>query len=120
MSQQFLRLLPQGSAAGMQPSHLTDPNAFTTEDKTELIDNFYATSDNSLSTGVWECAPCREVNESYPVHEMVSVISGSVTLTDADGNAETFTAGDFFFIPKGAYCIWENTETMRKFFMSAV
>ena len=101
----------------MQPSHMTNPDDFTTDDKTELIDLLFANEDESIQTGVWECAPCREVYDAYPVHELMSVISGSLTLTDADGNAQTFTAGDVFFIPKGNRCVWEITETLRKFYM---
>ncbi len=119
MSNSYIRLLPQGSAAGLQPSEMTDPGAFTTDDKTELNDTFFATDDESILTGVWECAPCREEFDAYPVHEMMSVISGSLTLTDAEGRAETFTPGDMFFIPKGTPCTWEITETLRKFYMIA-
>ncbi len=119
MSNSYIRLLPQGSAAGLQPSDMTDPGAFTTDDKTELNDTFFATEDESILTGVWECAPCREEIDAYPVHEMMSVISGSLTLTDAEGRAETFTPGDMFFIPKGTPCTWEITETLRKFYMIA-
>jgi len=115
----FMRLLPQGSAAGLQPSDMTPADAFTTEDKTELNDTFFATGDESILTGVWECAPSKEIIDSYPVHEMMTVISGSVTLTDPEGRSETYAAGDTFFIPKGTACTWEITETLRKFYMIA-
>ena len=115
----FMRLLPEGSAAGLQASDMTPVDAFTTDDKTELNDTFFATDDESILTGVWECAPCKEVIDSYPVHEMMTVISGSVTLTDPGGISETFTAGDTFFIPRGTPCTWEITETLRKFYMIA-
>jgi len=37
----------------------------------------------------------------YPVHEMMTILSGSVTLTSTDdGTSETFTAGDTFLLPK--------------------
>ena len=119
MSTSPIRILPQGSERGMQPSDLVNPDDFTTDDKTELIDSHFATEDGSILTGVWECAPCREEIDAYPVHEMMSVISGSVTLTDADGKQQTFTAGDVFFIPKGTRCVWEITEKLRKFYMIA-
>ncbi|CUJ95598.1 hypothetical protein RUE5091_01561 [Ruegeria denitrificans] len=48
---------------------------------------------------------------------MMTVISGSVTLTHPDGGAETFTAGDTFFIKKGSKLIWEITEKLRKYYM---
>ena len=120
MASTSFRLLPGGDAeTGMQPSNLTAPEAFTTDNHSELDHRFFATSDESVLSGVWECAPCKEEIESYPVHEMMTVISGSVTLTNADGQSETFTAGDTFFIPKGPKCTWQITDTLRKFYMIA-
>ncbi len=103
----------------MVPSDLVGADAFTTDDHTETIHEAFATPDSSIQSGIWECAPCREEIAAYPVHEMMTVISGSVTLTHPDGRAETFAAGDTFFIPKGAPCVWEITETLRKFYMIA-
>jgi len=120
MTSQIYRLLPGGDPeSGLQPSDMTSPDAFTGEDRTELNHTFFATGDESILSGVWECAPCREEIDAYPVHEMMTVISGSVTLTDAGGQTQTFTAGDSFFIPKGTKCVWEITETLRKFYMIA-
>lgn len=106
-------------ATGMAPSDMVDPGDFTTDDRTELISHHYTTDDQSILTGVWECAPCREVIDAYPVHEMMTVLEGSVTLTDADGHAETYEAGDTFFVPKGTPCTWEITKKLRKFYMIA-
>ncbi len=105
--------------ANMQPSDMCPPEAFTSKDKSELNHTHFATDDDSILSGVWECAPSREVIDAYPVHEMMTVISGALTLTHADGRSETFTAGDTFFIAKGTKLIWEITETLRKFYMIA-
>ncbi len=107
-------------AEGMEPSNFTSPDDFTTDDKTEINRTVYATDDESVLAGVWECAPCREEIDSYPVNEMMTVVSGSVTLTNPeDGSSETYTAGDSFFVAKGTRCIWEITETLRKFYFIA-
>lgn len=106
-------------ATGMVPSDMVDPDDFTTDDRTELISHHYTTDDQIIMTGVWECAPCKEEIEAYPVHEMMTVLDGSVTVTGADGQAETYEAGDTFFIPKGTPCTWEITKKMRKFYMIA-
>lgn len=112
------RLLPNGHPeTGLGPSDMVSPEAFTTDDHTETNYTFYATHNESTLSGVWECAPTREEIDAYPVHEMMTVISGSVTLTDAVGGQQTFTAGDTFFIAKGTPCTWEITETLRKFYM---
>ncbi len=105
--------------AKMDKSDLTAPEAFTSSDRTELIHSVFETEDESVLSGVWECAPCREEIDAYPVHEMMTVISGSVTLTHPDGRAETFRAGDTFFVAKGSPCTWEITEKLRKFYMIA-
>jgi uncharacterized cupin superfamily protein len=115
----FYRLLKDGHPeSGMSSSDMIAAAAFTTDDHTELNHTFYATADESILSGVWECAPCRVQIDAYPVHEMMTVISGSVTLS-RDERSETFTAGDTFFIARGTPCIWEVTETLRKFYMIA-
>lgn len=105
--------------AGMQPSGFTPPEAFTTNDKTEINHFYHAAADESILAGVWECAPTREVIAAYPVHEMMTILSGSVTVTMTGGKPETFTKGDTFFIEKGTPCVWEITETLRKYYMIA-
>ncbi len=120
MTNKVHRLLSDGDPdIGMQPSNFTPPESFTSDDHSELNHFFFAAADESILSGVWESAPCKEEIESYPVHEMMTVISGSVTLTDADGKSETFTSGDTFFVPKGTKCTWHITETLRKFYMIA-
>ena len=120
MTDKIVRLLSGGDpVTGMQVSDMAGADTFTSDDHSELNHTFFSTPDESILTGVWECAPCKESYESYPVHEMMTVLSGSLTLTDADGHAEIFTVGDTFFIPKGTKLIWEITETLRKFYMIA-
>jgi uncharacterized cupin superfamily protein len=117
MTERDFRLPPDPAA--MQPSDICPPEAFTSADHSELNFTAFATDGEEILSGVWECAPSREVIDAYPVHEMMTVISGSLTLTHADGRAETFTKGDTFFIAKGTPVIWEITETLRKFYMIA-
>jgi uncharacterized cupin superfamily protein len=50
---------------------------------------------------------------------MMTVISGSLTVTNEDGEAETFTSGDSLFIPKGAKVTWHITETLKKYYLIA-
>ena len=103
--------------AGMTPSSFTSPGAFTGDDKREVNHYFHATEDESILAGVWECAPCLEEIESYPANELMTVLAGSLTLTDEEGNKEVYTTGDTFFIPKGAKVTWHITETLRKYYL---
>ncbi|MEM7194277.1 MAG: cupin domain-containing protein [Pseudomonadota bacterium] len=103
--------------AGMAPSQFTPDSCFTSVDHSETNHTFFASEDESVLAGVWECAPCVEDIEGYPVNEMMTVLSGSVTLTTPDGQVQTFTSGDSFFIAKGAPCRWEITETLKKYYL---
>lgn len=119
MNTTFSRFEAQPSE-GMQPSAFADSSAFTTANRTETNHTYFSNDDESVLAGVWECAPCKEVIESYPVNEMMTVLSGSVTLTDSEtGKSDTFSAGDTFFIPKGTSCIWEITKTLKKYYFIA-
>ncbi|WP_338550322.1 cupin domain-containing protein [Roseovarius phycicola] len=101
----------------METSALAPAEAFTTDDKTELNHTHFATNDESVLTGTWECAPTREEIDAYPVHEMMTLISGRLRLTHPDGAVEEFGPGDTFYIAKGAPVVWEITERLRKFYM---
>lgn len=118
MSQGFFRYKanPDG---GMQPSDFTPAETFTTSNTSEVNHFYFKTDDDSILTGVWESAPCKQEIQAYPVHELMTVMSGSVTLTGADGMSETFTTGDTFFVAKGTPLTWEITETLRKFYLIA-
>ena len=115
----YRMLAADDPAVTMVPSDICPKEAFTTDDHTELNHEFYATKDESILAGVWTCAPSREVIDAYPVHEMMTVLSGSVSITNEAGETETFTSGDSFFIHKGAKVIWEITETLTKHYMIA-
>ena len=120
MSETFHRFLPDGHPErGMEPSNAVPAGAFSTGDHTETRHKVYESPDGSITSGVWECAPFSVDIDAYSVSEMMTILSGSLSLIDADGKKETFGAGDTFLIPKGAKVTLEVTEKLRKFYMIA-
>ena len=118
MKKGFCKFLPSGDpVSGMQPTDAVPPDAFTTEDKIERGHEFFVSDDTKTAAGLWECAPCIEEFDDYPYNEMITVISGSVSLTNENGESETFTSGDTFFIAKDAKIKWEITEKLLKYYM---
>ena len=118
MSDIIHRFLPDGHPeTGLEPSSGVPEGLFTTDDHTELSHTVFETADCSITSGVWECAPILVEIDAYSVNELMTVLSGRLTLTDAQGKKETFTAGDTFLVPKGAKVTLEITETLRKFYM---
>jgi uncharacterized cupin superfamily protein len=120
MAARLLRLRSDGEgASGFQQSSFLPLDAFTTEDHTELDCSYYAAEDGSVMVGVWECAPCKLSIDSFPVSEFMSVISGTLTVTNDDGSEEIFRAGDTLFVPKGIKSSWQVKEKLRVFYVIA-
>ena len=107
--------IPEGD---MLPSSLIAAEAFTTDDHSESIFTVYQSEDGAVMSGIWACAPCLQDIPAYPVNEMMTIISGSLTLTDGDGKSCTYGPGDSLFVPKGAGFTWNITESLKKYFMN--
>jgi len=86
-------------------------------DPVETGHNYFVDETERLSAGVWECTPYTAEFDAYPVDEFCHILAGRVTITDGDGHAETFVAGDAFVIPRGLKCTWDMPETLRKYYV---
>ena len=108
------------NAAGeKKPSRLAPKASFTTDATDETTMSFYEAEDGSVSSGVWECPPCKFEVPSYPVNEMMTIVSGALTITNADGVVETFGPGEVVFAVKGSEMTWEITERLVKYYMTS-
>ena len=112
------KILPDGDAPS-SPSRLIPKACFTTTETDESSIPFYNAGDGSVSAGIWERAPCKLEILAYPVNEMMTIISGALTITHADGSAETFEPGEVVFVAKGSKMTWEITERLRKYYMTS-
>ena len=55
-----------------------------------------------------------DVSEPFPYDEFVLVLEGEVTLTDLEGNAQTYREGDSFTVPKGWRGTWDMPARYRE------
>ena len=101
------------------PSALIPEACFTSDETDETIQPFFESKDGSVASGVWECPPCKVDIPSYPVNEMMAIISGALTITNADGVEETFGPGEVVFAAKGSQMTWHITERLRKYYMTS-
>ena len=118
MSANTFKILPE-PASEKKPSKLIPKACFTTEATDETTQSFYEAEDGSVSTGVWECPPCKMDIDSYPVNEMMTIICGALTMTNAEGVQETFGPGEVVFVSKGSTLTWHITERLRKYYMTS-
>jgi len=119
MTDSTFKILPESGQEKI-PSNLIPKHSFTTPETDETTIPFYRAEDGSVSAGIWECPPCKLEIESYPVNEMMTIISGSLTMTNSDGVEETFGPGEVVFASKGAHMVWHITERLKKYFMTSV
>ena len=119
MSDNTFKILPDSNGEKI-PSNLIPKASFSTAETDETTIPFYRAEDGSVSAGIWECPPCKLEIEGYPVNEMMTIISGALTITNADGVDETFGPGEVVFASKGARMTWHITERLKKYFMISV
>ena len=116
-----IRLHPDGSPqSGMGPWKIMDhENILSSEAKDRAVEMFNTelTEPSRVRVGVWEAQPYKEKLIDYQCNEFMHVIAGSCTIIEEDGRKETFSMGESFFMPAGFNGIWEQEETMKKFYM---
>ena len=73
----------------------------------------YTDTTGRFWSGTWSSETFEAELQTYPYHEFAYVEDGSITLTDADGTAQDFNAGDAFFIPEGVECAVTVSDAVR-------
>ena len=64
----------------------------------------YTNTTGRFFSGTWVSGAFESEQRPFPYYEFAFVHDGSITLTDAEGAAQEFNAGDAFFIPEGVKC----------------
>lgn len=120
MPGQLIKFSPDGDPEkGLEPCQYCSPDRVIGEMPTETGFNFFTNAAGNLTSGVWEATPFKEHTgpKGYGVDEFMYILSGSVTLTGDDGKSITVKAGEAFVISREWVGSWENTETMRKYYV---
>lgn len=71
-----------------------------------------------IVSGLWKSNVAMVKIDGHPVNEVCFVVEGSVTVTDADGRAEAFGAGEGFLLPRGFKGLWSNSDDFVKLFVA--
>jgi uncharacterized cupin superfamily protein len=73
----------------------------------------YESTDGKYFTGLWRATP-GSWRISYSEWEYCEMLEGTSVVTAADGQSNTFKAGDRFVLEPGFEGIWTVTETTLK------
>lgn len=112
-----LQMTPEGAGnMKLEPCSVVPPEAVIDGKPVEQGAVISESTDGNFIIGIWESTPYAETFDEYPGDEFCQVLSGKVTLTDEAGNAQTFVAGESYFVPKGFKGTFRVEETMRKYY----
>jgi uncharacterized cupin superfamily protein len=82
------------------------------------LQNLYQDPTGKFVAGVWDCTPMRRVPGTLERSELMHIIEGSGSITNADGVVFEFSAGDTFLVPVGMGYQWRSDCYVRKLFCS--
>jgi uncharacterized cupin superfamily protein len=80
--------------------------------------SYFADLTGQLTTGIWSSTPYERRPAVFTRHELMHILDGEAILTDANGKAHAFKAGETVFVPIGAQVAWKNTVPVRKIYCS--
>lgn len=92
------------------------PDKIVAGQPTTKLQNYYTDPTGQFFSGIWESSPGKW-RVDYGEEEFCAILAGKAILTDADGEAQAFTVGDAFIIPKGFKGTWETIEPLRKWYV---
>lgn len=71
-----------------------------------------------VQVGIWECTPGGWSIENRPNTEVVHILRGAATITDAGGSVRELVAGSAVVLPLGWSGRWDITATIRKLYVT--
>jgi uncharacterized cupin superfamily protein len=71
-----------------------------------------------VQVGIWECTPGGWSIADRPNTEIVHLLRGEATITDADGAVRQLVAGSAVVLPRGWSGRWDITATIRKLYVT--
>lgn len=96
----------------------TDPSPYLSEMPEMGLLSLYKDQSGKFEVGLWECSPMQRVPATLARSELMIILEGSGSITNADGMIFEFKAGDTLLVPVGMGYQWHNTETVKKVFCS--
>lgn len=78
--------------------------------------NQFASADETFKCGIWDSTPYQRTPIHFHHTELMHLLAGEVTFTDAAGRTATFRKGDTYIIEQGADCSWDSQVDVAKIY----
>ena len=100
----------------MTPMGDLDESRYTGDVPTQHIHTVFTDVTGQMTAGIWDSTAMHVKPYVFMRNELMHLLEGSVTITNCDGVARTFSAGDTFLVPKGMTYQWDSEGYVKKFF----
>jgi uncharacterized cupin superfamily protein len=104
------------NATTLSPSNPPAAHLLLGETPSCRSNNHFKSADGQFSCGVWDSTPYQRVAIHFHKCELMHLLAGEVSFTDAAGRNATFRAGDTFIIEQGADCTWDSQVDVAKIY----
>jgi uncharacterized cupin superfamily protein len=111
-----LELLRPDPQAALAPSPGPAPEILLSPAPEQRDKPYFTDLTGQWSVGVWDSSAYRRKTIAFPRHELMHILEGAVSLTEAGGPTHEFRAGDTFFVPMGTRCDWRTDGYLRKLY----
>lgn len=100
----------------LTPSNPPAAHLLLGETPTCRSSNQFASGDELFKCGIWDSTPYQRTPIFFHHTELMHLLAGEVTFTDAAGRSATFSKGDTYIIEQGAECSWDSQEHVAKIY----
>ena len=104
--------------AELPANTVQDPALYESEAPAMGWLTLYQDPGGKFQAGIWDCSPMKRVAGTLERSELMHILEGSGSITNADGVVFNFSAGDTFLVPIGMGYQWQNDEYVKKIFCS--
>ncbi len=111
-----LRAIKLDPQVKLSPSSPPSPEMLHSPVPSQHAHEYFEDATKQFTVGVWDTTGYHRKLIDFPRHELMHLLEGSVTFTDAKGDAQTFKKGDTFFVPLGTPNSWKSEGYLRKIY----
>ncbi|WP_427969394.1 cupin domain-containing protein [Altererythrobacter sp.] len=110
------RIVKIDNNASLNPSNPPADEVLISEKPSCRSNNHFSSEDGQFSCGVWDSTPYTRKPIFFHHTELMHLLAGEVTFTDAVGTTATFSKGDTLIIEQGAECSWDSRVNVAKIY----
>ena len=102
--------------ASLAPSNPPAAHLLLGETPSCRSNNRFASGDETFKCGIWDSTPYQRTPIFFHHTELMHLLAGEVTFSDAAGRTATYRKGDTFIIEQGAECTWDSQVDVAKIY----